>query len=696
VRRSSYLLPFLALSLACGSLDSQESSVVDVDARVIENVRLGEELHVVRTTRVQPGVYVRPLEGSESIVLIDGVQDVELLLEDVTVSGLDPAQPTGPGAHEGVAVLIRNCQNVIVRGGRFEGYRVGIRVEGSRGVTLEGQTFDDWRRQRLMATVTDHDQADTLDYEQAGWEERYGAAISINSSEQVVVRGASGRHGQNGVLLVDSVGCQVLDCDFSFLSGWGVGLWNSRNNSLAHNVLDFSVRGYSHDVYAEGDNSAGLLLSHHSSDNLIVRNSATHCGHGALVFGGSDLFEGAPLEGVGGSDRNVFLGNDFRLAVKSGLELACSDGTRVLENLFSEARGSGVSARFCADTVIAGNEFESVAGDAITIAHGQRFVIAENRIAGSQHGVKLYRSEEERYLEGEFAQHRATGSASHWIIRNELANNDQDFVLKDTVGVGVSGNLYRSVATNLYIENISVDGAPWMEREDARALLEGREGGLPSGNISRTVLLTDAREGEQLLAAAREDLPVPTPGSQRAFLHMGRGIEHLNSIMIGEYGPWDFRSGEPRPALRYPGGELAHGEWEAVWFSWDHESDPRGDLGAWRARRFEHAVRKTVSTFRTPWADAEVRQLVGRRAFGLIATTRLELPPGRYRLQMKFDDGLRVTLDGEPLLEAWRWRAHAGEESVEFDLTAGPHDLALEYFQIEGMAALVLDLDRID
>jgi len=66
--------------------------------------------------------------------------------------------------------------------------------------------------------------------------------------------------------------------------------------------------------------------------------------------------------------------------------------------------------------------------------------------------------------------------------------------------------------------------------------------------------------------------------------------------------------------------------------------------------------------------------------------------PGSYLLSTRSDDGVRVTLDGEVVLEDWTWHP-SQERTSEIQLEAGSHRIELEYFQIDGTAVLELDLE---
>jgi hypothetical protein len=62
-------------------------------------------------------------------------------------------------------------------------------------------------------------------------------------------------------------------------------------------------------------------------------------------------------------------------------------------------------------------------------------------------------------------------------------------------------------------------------------------------------------------------------------------------------------------------------------------------------------------------------------------------------LRTTSDDGVRLFVDGKRVLE--RWNRHGPtEDVVTLDLDAGPHDLRVEHFEIDGWSWLALRVDR--
>jgi PKD repeat protein len=67
---------------------------------------------------------------------------------------------------------------------------------------------------------------------------------------------------------------------------------------------------------------------------------------------------------------------------------------------------------------------------------------------------------------------------------------------------------------------------------------------------------------------------------------------------------------------------------------------------------------------------------------------------GLYRFHVAVDDGARLWLDNQLIIDTWR-EAGAREISAEYALDEGPHNLRLEYFDREGEAEIGMWWDKI-
>ena len=456
------------------------------------------------------------------------------------------------------------------------------------------------------------------------------------------MRNCRGRHGQNGILLTRVTGTRVYDNDFSFMSGWGLGMYRSSENVVTRNVFDYCARGYSHGVYWSGQDSAGILMFERCSDNVIALNSATHCGSGLFLFAGRDIVEGLAFERgekePGGSDRNLIYQNDFSYAIANGIDATFSSGNYVVENVLRGCRQHGVWGGYSRGMVLIGNLIENTRGGGISIEHGQDTVIERNVLHGNEIGLELYWDEDPHLVRGEFGQRFDTSSRGHLIVGNSFSKNDSDLQIHKTTRILFAENVYDPDVRPIHASQLSDAMGRDMDKAELLERLSGVGAWMPSGHVSQTSLLPPDHERlPTMKASGILDFELPEfPGFQQAYAAGGAPGDGLESIVMGEWGPWDFRGGDPRPSPQLPGGVLADASWDVVWFRWSDGTDPRGsseNLRAWRELAKQPLVTGRVRSWISAWGgDQGVRERVGESHFGLIATTprepaRRPLPP---------------------------------------------------------------------
>lgn len=82
-------------------------------------------------------------------------------------------------------------------------------------------------------------------------------------------------------------------------------------------------------------------------------------------------------------------------------------------------------------------------------------------------------------------------------------------------------------------------------------------------------------------------------------------------------------------------------------------------------------------------------------AFSIRFSGYLKAPkPGRYKLTACVDDGIRLWLDNQLVLE--RWPSHVADHDITVDLAAKPHAIVVEYHQIANRAWLSLHWQNLD
>lgn len=628
-------------------------------------------------TTVLTGVH--RARGELAALVVKGVRHATIDMSALALHGSDEGAPRD--AMEGIGILLQDCAGVTLKGGIVRGYKTGLRIERCSGVEVAGLSVPEGYAMRLRSSECGEDGADWLwphKNDDDEWARAYGAAVSVVDSTGTKLHDIRVRGMQNGIQLVRSHGSLVWDCDASFLSGWGLALYRASGNIVAHSRFDWCVRGYSHGRWWRGQDSAGILLFERSCDNLVWRTSATHGGDGVFLFAGRDLVEGlAAARGEldpSGSDRNTFAECDLSYAVANALECTFSDDIWAIRNRLDGSHMHGLWGGYSRRLVALGNSIKGTSGPGIAVEHGVDCAYAGNAIEGNESGLKLWWDEDPELVGGPFGKVRDTRSIGALVLGNRFRGNTLDLDCARTTGLRFAGNDYEHQdRSNPRFESAAMHAGKGVPR--------WRDDGCEAGRF-------EGAEPQWLQRARGWTPPEGLPGSPRPKTER----EGLDTIVMGEWGPWDFESGAPRPARSEAGGLLRGMELAARWFSWQEGPDPREDLAGWLrlAERPAHAAQTVLSCdlLSAPGAAA----VTGRPRFGLLAKGRFRVPDDRLRtLSVTSDDGVRVRIDGRVVLEDWSWHAPKTDD-VQLGLEAGEHELEIEYFQIDGAKALRVEL----
>ncbi|MCE7973897.1 MAG: hypothetical protein DYG92_06140 [Leptolyngbya sp. PLA1] len=461
----------------------------------------------------------------------------------------------------GVGIRVDGVRRVRIVGAAVAGFKVGLQASDCDGLVVEDSRFDDNFRQRLGSTPQREDPADWLwphENDQHQWRDRYGGAVVVEGATGVTLRKVRVRTGQNGIILDRVERSRVVDCDASFLSGWGLALWRSSDNLVSRNAFDFCVRGYSHDVYNRGQDSAGILCFEACQRNIFIENSATHGGDGFFGFGGKESLGETPPPAPGfdyaiaGCTENVFIGNDLSHAVAHGLEHTFSDRCVVLANRIVDNAICGIWGGYSNAWVIEENTFEGngamgygLERGAINIEHGGGHTIRRNTFVNNRVALHLWWDDDKGLLGTPGVKARYMGPVGNEFSHN-LVRIDRHhpfawvggkpppltvLQVRDTDGTHAKGNAYYDNAVEL-----AFDGAQELDLTPGVSLVTEDQGGRPP--------VTGAwkAEGETSPVGARAPL-------------RGR-----RNIIMGEWGPWDHEA----PLLRFAGAGPAGDRWQLL------------------------------------------------------------------------------------------------------------------------------------
>ncbi len=444
MRHSRKSLGFLALLSSLGALGAPRA-VGDPEPRVITID--ADDVVVTSNTAVRPGAYRVIDSNGDGVIHVRG-KGTRLDLTGVVLDGAP--EGADPSAFAGIGISVEGTEGCTIVGGSARGFHVGLRARGCRGLAVTGFDGSGNRRDRLKSTPEAEDADDWLwphENDAGQWEARYGAAISLADCEDAEVAFSRARHGQNGLLLSRCDRCRVVGNDFSFHSGWGIALWRTSHGRFVANRCDFCVRGYSHGVYARGQDSAGFLVFEQCSDNLFASNSATHSGDGFFLYAGNETLK---TTGKGGCNRNRVVCNDFSHAVANGIEATFSDGNVFDENGLDDC-DHGVWAGYSTNTTIARNRMRGCA-HGVSIEHGNGNRITNNDLRGCGVGVHLWWDPDEDLLASAFGrEHPGAPSGRNVVTLNRFTGCTTALRLDGDDACVVAGNRFDDSGVSLHV-----------------------------------------------------------------------------------------------------------------------------------------------------------------------------------------------------------------------------------------------------
>jgi parallel beta-helix repeat protein len=454
-----------------------------------------------------------------------------------------------------------------------------------------------------------------------------------------------------------------------------------------------------------------------------------------------------------GCNRNLLLGNDFSYAAAHGIEMTFSTGNRFLGNRLVENAICGIWGGYSTETLIAGNQIEGNGGMAyglerggINMEHAADNLILSNRFVNNKCAVHLWWDDDGALLRMPGVAGGYRGVSGNVIAGNSFEINAQHPFSSLRTGetllvLQLRDHRSGHVTNNAYHDNHVLLDLPQAREFEIEPGCEPRHAGevpaydIPQVNVPglnrpvgarphlrgrRWIILDEwgpwdhqspmIRQAQRSAGAQSYDLF----GFDDPFIHVLEGrvdarILHFTHdtphrlVISGEPGarPYrvEIRSGMER---REVAGTLITTQWEVTVFPW--ELDPREDLEGWRALA-QGAEARTAWTdhlvFPYAWGGPREMKLSpeitaqgpGSDRFGMIARTRLELPAGRWQLSTLSDDGVRVLVNGQPVIENWTWHGPTRDSGLYEQTAAGEVEIVVEHFEIDGYAVLEFTME---
>jgi nitrous oxidase accessory protein NosD len=702
-------------ALAVLSLTEQGPALVSLEAGMV----------IDRSVTIRPGTYrlsaspdhARPaitIRGENITIDFNGA---------VLAGGPDGVAPDG---YAGVGVLIDGGRRVTVRNAIIRGYRVGILAWRSPDLRLSHNDLSyNWKR-RLHSGVEKESLVDWMSYHQNEKDEwlKQGAAIYLAECDRAEVDDNTAVQGQNGLMIARSSGLKIWNNTIQFMSGIGVGLYRTTESTIAHNRIDWCVRGYSHGFYNRGQDSAGLLMYEQSSRNTVAYNSITHGGDGLFLWAGQSTMD----TGKGGSNDNRFFANDFSHAVTNGIEATFS------RNTFTENRVEdcwhGVWGGYSFDSVWANNRFARNT-EGIAIEHGQDNIIEGNTFDGDETAIRIWQNPTQDPKWG-YPKLRETKSSGYRLWRNAFKGNNTALDVRATTRVDVAMNTFEKVGLRVAGDaDVALDAPPKgpvvTDYPSTPKLPGGIDPMITDGRLrGRQRIIVDEWgpydwKSPKLWPAGRSDerplrLRVLGPegewrltGARGATVSSSAGRVPAEIVVTpAASSPIDFavtleyRGGEvvsPRGARTPPGTPYTFGysrfyapvDWTIRFFEYGDEADPVKRASVF-AKLVSGPPLKTMSASRLDYVSGgAMEDGLPRDRVALVAEGATTLPPGEYMLQVISDDGVRVWMDGAMILD--EWAPHESKVS-RVPLSGGARRFKVEYYDHTGFAELRFDIQR--
>ena len=147
-----------------------------------------------------------------------------------------------------------------------------------------------------------------------------------------------------------------------------------------------------------------------------------------------------------------------------------------------------------------------------------------------------------------------------------------------------------------------------------------------------------------------------------------------------------------------------HAEWSIRVFPWT--VDPRKDLAGWR--REARGARSRLASSRSldlvygqggpsqvGLSPAIDKANLPRDRFGTVASCKVALDEGEWRISTLSDDGVRVTADGKTIIDNWTWHGPTRNTAVLTLPSRRTVQFLVEHFELDGHAVLTLEIEQI-
>jgi single-stranded DNA-binding protein len=244
-----------------------------------------------------------------------------------------------------------------------------------------------------------------------------------------------------------------------------------------------------------------------------------------------------------------------------------------------------------------------------------------------------------------------------------------------------------------YYNNTDLSGSPAIVRNDIAIDFDWGTGS------------PDGRVRADQFSARWTGRPTLAPGNYRVNLKVDDGARvYINgALLINEWRDGaprdvsaDFSVGSSFPEVRVEYYERDRGALIQVTFT-----DAPQTFSDWKAEYFNNAdqsgspaVIRNDTAINFDWGGGSPDGRVNADNFSVRWSRRQNFGGGTYRIEATIDDGMRVYVDGQLLINEWRDNP-LRTVAVIIPLTAGDHDLRVDYYERGGGAIAKLNITRV-
>jgi parallel beta-helix repeat protein len=641
-----------------------------------------------------------------------------------------------PDQFYGVAILVRNGKNITIKNLSAKGYKIALLARNVSGLKIENCDFSYNYRQHLNSTQEKEDISDWMSYHHNENDEwlRYGAAMYLRGCNNFTVSNCKVTGGQNALMLMECNSGMVYNNDFSFNSGIGIGMYKSSNNRIMYNRINFNVRGYSHEVYNRGQDSAGILVYEQSNGNLFYKNSVTHGGDGFFLWAGQTTMD----TGKGGCNDNQLMENDFSYAPTNGIEVTFSRNQITYNRIFE--CDHGIWGGYSYNTTIGNNQFRNNR-IAIAIEHGQHNQISNNIFYRDKEAIRLW-SRQEQPSDWGYAKYHDTRSVDYVITLNSFNQNPivYDFTRTDSLKIvnnsyATAGRIFRIDSTVTNIDSTEIDlPDTGVVNYTMKNRIDPFKG---NGNLAgrKNIMITEWGPYDFRYPIIWNTNPTDTSGVMQFDILGPKGRWKLISVkgvemdkMIVDSFPNKF-SATRIPASRTDVEIVA--EYSGPSFTDQFGNKiPANTPYRFAFKKFFQPVDFTVNFYsfdsisnpiktnslealenQKPFKTEKVNQLdyawwgginsnnKQYTQFLTIAEGIAEMQEGIYELGLTWDDAARVYIDNKLVIDEWNPSQYTFDESphkkIQLTLNKGVHKFRIEHVESGGFATLSVKLKRL-